>query len=600
VKRAWLVVCVACACGADVGGRAVATLSTSPEAGSAFADLRVAFEHDTHDAALAGRFDAFMKRFPRDKTTPLARLYLGHIDLDMHDTEGGQRALASSREPPPGNEHDFWLALRARLLIRQKRADDALALLQPLVGTVVDVPLRTMLLEEVAVASIDARRSLEAVAYLDGWLRAVPAHEHKSAHDRVAEQLHRIDPNVLKQTLEAMQGEDAGGYSTELQRMVAEALAKHALDAQDTHLAQRLIDSTLAKYLTGSVVGQDLRDLATSLRGARAVVARTIGLVLPTDTPELRDAAADAARGAAFALGLPRAQGEDDGTHLVTRADTSATLDASLEELAGAGAAVVLAGIDETSADHACRWAEENGLPVITLSAPRTAAPTRFCFVAGESRQASFTLLLGELEKRAGPGSGKSHKKVAFVTGASADVAAVSMKSLSLELLAPFRCEPPFSRSRLPLADWTAQSVHAFVVSAPSGCVRTLLMNLDPGSDVGLALESNASEDMHTTRGIHAFAVAPVATPHVDEYKQKLGSSPSYWTAIGRDAALLAHAAESDLPVDRATGATEITRRREQARSGLVSAKATLWTTDATGFGTDHKLPRTLRILDIP
>ena len=282
-KLAVLALALACACGGAAGEGDVAVLSDSPKAGAAFADLRAAFEHSPHDAKLVARFRDFLARFPKDRTGDLARLELGHVLLDMNDVAGAQRELDEVREPPPGNAHDFWLALRARLLRASKRSDEALAILQPLVGTVVDTPLRTILLQEVAVASIDAKRSLEAVAYLDGWLRAVPPHDHRAAHDRVREQLQRIAPGVLEQTLDVMQG-GAGGYSPELQRMVAEALAKHALDAQDTRLAQRLISSSLGNYLTGGGAGQDLRDLATSLRGAHAVAARTVGLVLPTDT----------------------------------------------------------------------------------------------------------------------------------------------------------------------------------------------------------------------------------------------------------------------------------------------------------------------------
>ncbi len=597
----WLAMIVSACAGGNASERPMATLSASPEAGSAFAELSDAFAHDAHDAALAQRFEDFVRKYPRDRVTPLVRLHLGHVLLDMKDTEGARRELGLVKEPTAGTAHDFWLALSGRLLRLDKKSDDALVMLQPLVGTVVDTPLRTILLEEVAVASIDARRSLEAVAYLDGWLRSVPAHAHKEAHDRVSEQLQRVEPSVLQQTLEAMQGEGAGGYSPELQRLVAESLAKHALDVQDTHLAQRLIDSSLAKYLTGSAVGQELRDLATSLRGAHTVVAHTIGIVLPTDTPELRDAAADAARGAAFALGLPRAQGEDDATRLVTHADSSSSvagagsLDASLEELAGAGSAVVLAGFDQTTAERACRWAEQNALTVITLAAPITPGQ-RFCFVAGEARQTSLALLVTELEKRA-----KSHAKVASVMGASAEAALAQTKSTALELLAPFRCEPPYSRSRIPLSDWATQGVHDFIVSAPSGCVRTILPALARGSDVGLALEAtSADEAAHVVpSGVRAFAVVPVASPQFDEYKQKLGAKPSYWTAIGRDAALLAHVAEVDLPVDRTTSSGEIARRRESARAALLTAKATLWTTDATGFAQDHKLPRTLHIVDL-
>jgi hypothetical protein len=451
------------------------------------------------------------------------------------------------------------------------------------------------LLEEVAVASIDAVRSLEAVGYLDGWLRAVPPHAHKEAHERVREQLQRVDAKVLEETLDAMQGEGAGGYSAELQKLVAEALAKHALDAQDTRLAQRLIDGALGKYLTGSTVGQDLRDLATSLRGARTVVARTIGLVLPTDTPELRDEAADAARGAAFALGLPRAQTDDDGTRLVTRADATTTLDASLEELAGAGAAVILAGFEEVTAERACRWAEEHALVVITLAAPKTPG-TRFCFVAGESRRTSVDLLVAELERRA---SSRKHPKVATISGAAAE-SAMHVVSGSIDLLAPFRCEPPYSRSRVPLDEWLKAGVRDYLVSAPSGCVRMLLPALPRGADVGIALESSSDEDARTATGLHAFAIAPHATAPFDEYKQKFGGKPSYWTALGRDGALLAHVAEAALPSDRTTVAGEIARRRELARTGLIGATATLWTSAATGFGQEHKLPRTLHVVDLP
>lgn len=593
---------IACAaCGGASANAPQATLSANPEAGHAFAELRDAFEHEPHDDALAKRFQAFVAKYPKDASTSLARLHLAHVLLDMKDDKGARRELASVPEPPPGNAHDFWLAVKARLLRVDQKADEALAILQSLVGTTVDLPLRSILLEEVAVASIDARRSLEAVGYLDGWLRAVPPHAHKAAHERVREQLQRIDVGVLEQTLDAMQGEGGGGYSAELQKLVAEALAKDALDKQDTRLAQKLIDGSLGKYLTGSTVGQDLRDLATSLRGAHAVVGRTIGIVLPTDTPELRDEAADAARGAAFALGLPRSQSDDDGTRLVTRADATTSLDASLEELAGAGAAVILAGFDEASAERACRWSEANGLSVITLAMPQTPG-TKFCFALGESRRTSVDLLVAELEKR----TAKKRAKVVPISGGVGE-AAMHVVSSSLDLMPPFKCEPPYSRSRMPIEDWEKAGVKNFLVSAPSGCVRTLLPALPRGADVGLALESSGDEDARTGMGLHAFVVAPSANVRediagatsLDEYKTKFGAKPSYWTALGHDGALLAHVAETELPNDRVTSSSEIGKRREQARAALLSATTTLWTTEVGGFAQSHKLPRTLRVVDL-
>jgi hypothetical protein len=601
ILAAFVIACAAC--GGAGANTPQATLSTNAEAGHAMSELRDAFEHEPHEAPLAKRFVDFIAKYPKDVSTPLARLHLAHVLLDMKDVAGARRELAAVAEPPPGNAHDFWLAVKARLLRVDGKADEALAILSPLVGTTVDLPLRSILLEEVAVTSIDARRSLEAVGYLDGWLRAVPPHAHKAAHERVREQLGRIDAAVLEQTLDAMQGEGGGGYSAELQKLVAEALAKDALDKQDTRLAQKLIDGSLGKYLTGSTVGQDLRDLATSLRGAHVVVARTIGLVLPTDTPELRDEAADAARGAAFALGLPRAQTDDDGTRLVTRADATTSLDASLEELAGAGASVILAGFDEASAERACKWSEANGLAVITFAAPQTPG-TKFCFVAGEARRTSIDLLVAELEKRGA--AAKKRPKVVPVSGGVGETA-MHVVSSSLDLMPLFKCEPPYSRSRMPLEDWEKAGVKDFLVSAPSGCVRTLLPALPRGADVGLALESSGDEDARTGSGLKAFVVAPSANMRediagatsLDEYKTKFGAKPSYWTALGHDGALIAHVAESELPNDRTTLSSEIGRRREQARKNLLSATTTLWTSEVSGFAQSHKLPRTLRVVDL-
>jgi hypothetical protein len=159
----------------------------------------------------------------------------------------------------------------------------------------------------------------------------------------------------------------------------------------------------------------------------------------------------------------------------------------------------------------------------------------------------------------------------------------------------------------MPIEDWEKAGVKDFLVSAPSGCVRTLLPALPRASEVGLALESSGDEDARVGAGLHAFIVAPSANVRedvagatsLDEYKTKFGAKPSYWTALGHDGALLAHVAEAELPNDRVTSPGEISKRREQARAALLSATTTLWTTEVGGFAQGHKLPRTLRVVDL-
>jgi hypothetical protein len=330
------------------------------------------------------------------------------------------------------------------------------------------------------------------------------------------------------------------------------------------------------------------------------VSGRSIGLLLPTGSPELRDAAADVARGVAFALGIPHLKKEDDdGTKLVTRTDMEGNaLEAGLEELAGSGAAVIIAGIGAEAASRARDWSEQNGTPVLILGAPKD-APAKFSWVLGESPKASIDLLGPALMTKKDP------TFASIVGPMSAPFAAAAPP--------PVRCEPPISRATFPTADWQKAGTHTFLVSGPSACSRALSFSLPPapygGSNVvALSLEAQNGFD-GSASGAHVItagagllpvdAAAIAKDPRLTAYQSQFGARPSWWTALGHDAALLAHAAIAHLPDDSTDAATEVTKRREDARAGLGAAKVLLWTTDGTGFGDDHRLARTLRVVDL-
>ena len=55
------------------------------------------------------------------------------------------------------------------------------------------------------------------------------------------------------------------------------------------------------------------------------------------------------------------------------------------------------------------------------------------------------------------------------------------------------------------------------------------------------------------------------------------------------------------LPSDTTDVTPEVMSRRDAARTALEHARATLWTTETTGFPAgQHILPRALRVLDVP
>jgi hypothetical protein len=77
------------------------------------------------------------------------------------------------------------------------------------------------------------------------------------------------------------------------------------------------------------------------------------------------------------------------------------------------------------------------------------------------------------------------------------------------------------------------------------------------------------------------------------------GSPPGWWTALGRDAAVLAAAAVTALPRDTTTETAEIARRRKLVRKALADARVSLWTSDEHGFDAARTLPRTIHVAEL-
>lgn len=594
------------ACGGpSVGELPQPSLATTTESARAFADIRDELSRGRDSAALKLKLERFLERFPDDGLAPLAHLILANVLLDRNDLESARKQTFAAGLPPPGNTSDWRIATLARLQRRAGKSDTTVQILQGLVGKVVDATLRDMIAEELALAAVEARRDLDAVAFLDTWLRAASEDRRDAVRAKVQAALERMAPDALERAMHAMQG-DAEGYSPDLRRLLAQVVGKRAVDVGNTKLAQWLLQSDSSRWLVGTPLGQDLRDLATSLRGARTVSGRTIGLLLPTATPELREAAADAVRGAAFALDLPRQKLDDDGSSLVTRsAPDDASVDAALEELAGAGAAVILAGFDADSSEHVRAWSETNGIPVIIMGVPKD-PPSRFSFVVGESRETSIRLLLAALEQ----GRPAAATRVATIASPMS-VPFITQATTTLTLLPPVRCEPPLSRGTFPTAEWQRDAVHTFLVAGSEACARALSFSLPATGSltVGLSLEALTGFEVSTRRvlvvGVAAGllpvdAASAAKDPKLGIFATQLGSRPTWWTAVGHDAALLARKAVQGLPLDATDNGTEVTRRREAARSSLLEGKGALWTTDAAGFAGAHVLPRTLHVVTLP
>lgn len=592
----------------------VATLSTSPAGAEAFAALRAKWELRKLDPASASDF---LRRFPNDGAVPLAKVYLSFAFLQEGNLIKADGTLTSLADLKPGATLDLANVARARSLRLHGAPQSALDVLRPLVGKVIDDVDREIFLEELALTAIAAHDDYEALAYLDAWLRGVGEDDRDRVRMKITQILETLPRSVLEQTYRTMRSRGvASGYTIDTQKLVAARLARIAVDSNDAALARWLLDvSGASATQTGGDAGLDLGELASSRRGI-SVSGKTVGLLLPTRTRELRDEAADVVRGVSLALDLPRRAGAADGVRLVTRDDgiDDAGTRAAMEELAGEGASVIVAGFDRASADRASLWSEQSGVPVLLLAAPSAARmPKTSAFVLGERTERELAMLGEALVRHA-------VKTAAFVVDTTEDEAAGrAAEAGGLVLLPPTRCDVPLSEAgkpRFPVDAWMASGAQGWLVSGPTQCARDVLRDVkrllesrrSPNDRViAVTLEAGVTP-AEVPRGIVVLSASaglvPILATRPEEahdedvrtFIDRFGVRPSYWTALGRDAGALAATALAPLPADTTSDPKAITQRRAIVQAGLLGARLRLWTTDDKGIGPDRTLPRALRL----
>lgn len=623
----------------------VPALASSPQAEGAFEMIREGWgEPDRMSTeALGQRLENFLATYPNDGLVPLAHVYLALLAMDRGDLDSADRHLAASDRllAIAGSARDLWTVAHARSLRLRGLSEVALDLLRPLVGKNVDPVTRSVFEEELTLAALATHREYEGISYMDAWLRASTEEDKSETVAKVSALVGRLPKEVLVNALQAMRSRRASlGYGADIERVLASRLAKMATDSGDAELARMLLDPNAGIVSLGDG-GAELSELATSRRGLNVVEGRTIGLLLPTDSPGLRDEAADVLRGVMWAVGLPRglrraarpalspdAGGaaarqpcgspeaapplEDprprDRLRLVTRDDagSAARTEVSLDELAGEGSAVVIAGLEAQTAERALRWGEAHQIAVMVLVPPAQGSVGAFGFVLGESRG----MVVGALA-RAEP-SLTSERAVPVIDLSEVPLYPAQGGRLGpLTLLSPISCDVPATHAgdpRFPVSEWVHDNTHAWLVSGSPTCARDVVAELSAAHARGVvaltleaaAVPAHASSLRVTSASAGVVPAEAAADPRDDElqrFSAALGNV-GWWTSLGRDAATLARVAVGELPTDTVTDAQSVAARRTSARDRLGSAQARLWSTEHIGWGGGHAMARTICTID--
>ncbi len=666
---------VAGAIGACAGGvseaKPVASLGSSPSSSAAFEAIRQAWRDpdgpgEMSADALEPMLSGFLARFPDDGRVPFARALLALVAMQKGDLSTADRQIALCTNVPPGSVRDLVTVARARRVRLGGDAEAALDLLRSLVGKTVDQIVRTAFEEELTLSALATHREYEAISYMDAWLRASPEDEKERTVALVQGFVEKLPEGVLFGALQAMRAERARyGYGVDIERILAARLVGIATASGNAQLARALLDPDAGMTaVVGAIEGDaggELGELATSRRGLNSVEGRTIGLLLPTDSPALRDESARVLRGIMWALGLPpgvrsaatgppkRDSGYADGgsagggeylcappepapamdepspgdsIRLVTRDDAGSSdrTEVSLDELAGEGAAIVIAGLDPRASTRALRWGENHGVAVMVLAPPESGeAVGDFGFVVGADRQASLDALV-----RAAPSLARV--PVAPVIDASEVAGSVAaQRAGALNFLAPVSCDAPVARAgdaRFPLAAWQAEKARAWTVSGSPACAQGLVEELSaarlwmPERPI-VALTLEAATLLPHPAGVRVVTASAGLVPtlaagdddEVRRFAAVLGDvAVTYWVSLGRDAGALARAAVMRLPKGTVTEPRSVAARRLEARMALSTAKVRLWSSESAGWsdGADEdagghafkRLKRTLCAID--
>jgi hypothetical protein len=373
----------------------------------------------------------------------------------------------------------------------------------------------------------------------------------------------------------------------DMRKLIVRRLAFVARVNKDAELAQHLLGAP------GGLLGDQgdvVAQLAAGASRAR-VEARTVGLLLSLRNDRSRRRGADIARGVAFGLGLP-----GSAARLVSRDDHGSPerLDEALAALSADGASIIIAGSDEQEATVAAAFGENHHIPVLLLrpprhgdrSRPQTPVPdlnARFSFVVGADPADIEASLIAALVTRGASPVAILADEPALPRAARADVIAVRSCSESSSA-------------------WKSVGAGGVVLSAPTDCARDAVAAAAPlrlRFAAGLELDMAAlpAGSLLVTAGIFPFGPTPL--PALSGWLKTHPAPPTWWAALGHDAAVLAWAGVQVLPAQGTEDPSEVEARRAKAAVALAGAQGDLWTTEARGFGGARTLPRTLGVREL-
>jgi hypothetical protein len=398
---------------------------------------------------------------------------------------------------------------------------------------------------------------------------------------RVLGYIGRFEPAELEAAREWL-SRDKGGSSPAgvaidgwLDQELYAHLVQSAVRNNDAALARRLLKSEANQL--GDVATRDaLARLASGGELARRVVGRTVGLVLSLGSPEVRVRSSELSAGVTYALGLPESEKDPEAVRLLVKDDRDG-MRAALGALAGEGASILIAGVDETGGSEAVQFAEEAAIPVMTVaSVERTAAEWEYAFSLGEPLATQRSVLEAALRRE----GLERWVEVGSGTGSASCANQVDIAGAS----------------RFPVSDWRRAGVDSLLLLGDQRCSQDAIdetRRSGQSLEFALGLESAglAADPAFPDRMVFVRAGAFPG----DAIPSSRDMPSDWYEALGQDAGALAERALAPFPSETVDDALIVAELHMRARDRLLSTTVKLRTSHQDGFAGQHRLPRELR-----
>lgn len=563
--------------------RPVPSLATSEAAQRDFHALQARWSSSTPTARaeLEPNLRAFLETHPLDGRAPLVRVYLGLVLIDQRQFAAAQATLAPLENAAAGTTGDYAELARAALLLAEGKSKSSRLKLERLRGKLIGAEERMLYGELLVRSALAENHRAEAVLDMRWWLNEVDAPDVPEVKLRVLGYLARFEAAELEAGREWLRRDEGTPSPAELamddwlEHEILLHLVESAVKRKDAALARRLMQAPPSE-LGDQATRAALARLASGGELARRVVGRTVGLVLSLASPEGRLRSSELSAGVTHALGLPESENDPEAVRLLVKDDREG-MHAALGALAGEGASILIAGVDEAGGNEAVQFAEAAAIPVMTVaSVQHTGAEWEYAFALGEPLATQRSVLEAALRR-------EGLRRWVEVGSDPGAVSCTNQVSTAGD-------------SRFPVGEWQRAGVDALLLLGDERCSQDAIdetRRAGQSFEFALGLESAvlATDPLSTVPMVFVRAGA-----FPGEAVPSSRDMPNDWyEALGQDAAALAARALAPFPSETVDDARIVAELHTRARDRLLSTTVKLRTSHQDGFAGQHHLPRELR-----